>query len=190
MEVAAQKDRGIKNGFRMNFQLGIPSIDYGATDGANVLVNSPGTSFGFDLGNYFYFGKVADDKLGIGMAVNWFGMNFSAKPLYSGTNNFFIEFQFCGVGPLLTFSPVENMGIDVSFQVKPTIFVAGYSDFDRTYTGGGLTFSNLIAFRYKVLFVGIEPNFGKIKSSEVDNLDQIKRKLNAGQFKFLLGLKF
>ena len=187
----AQKDRTLSNGFSIQFIVGIPSAEYGVDESLSIPEEFQySTLFGLQLGNRWYFTN--SDQFGIGLMVNWFDIStaMTENVLYEETITWLTaEATLLELGPIGTYAINSTMAVDAYYNLRPTGLVSASIDEDNSlsddYYGSGFTHALGAAFRWKVLSVGIESVFGKIK-----DLDDPEIKLQANNFRFVIGVKF
>jgi len=187
----AQKDRTLSNGFSIQLIVGIPSPEYGVSKDATVDKEFQFSSlFGLQLGNRWYFTN--SDQFGIGLMVNWFDVS-SALASYEIQQDEIIRLTvdatFLELGPIGTYAINSDMAVDAYYNLRPTglatIAIDENSSIEDDAYGSGFTHALGAAFRWKVLSVGIESVLGNIK-----DYDDSEIKLQANNFRFVIGVKF
>ncbi len=181
------KNRTLSNGFSMHIMLGSTSSEFGNPDN-NVDGLEYGMLNGFQIGNRWYFSPA--DTWGIGLMVNWF--DFSGA---SGDSDFAAaDAALFELGPIGTYAINESMAIDGYYNLRPTFLVMASTEGDLMgYGGFGITHALGVAYRWKVLSVGVETVFGSVNSVYVDEddfHDDVQAKLKNNSTRFVLGVKF
>ena len=198
ISASAQKDM-FKNGFVLKLGLNMPSstfadvsqmtVDFGGGLGSLPVGTglTPDLKMGYalELGTHFFLNSIEfHEDMRIGIDVSWFDLNYQALKY----NDVFDPIPYEGymgnigakVGPSFSYSPADNMAIDVAFKWNPVFTIGGVAR-TTTYTstdpvtgkpvetefaegfgvgGFGSRFSPSLAFRYSVLLVGFEYNMG------------------------------
>jgi hypothetical protein len=200
LNLFAQKDRKLSNGFSINLVTGFPSSKYGVPKDSQVNASEElGGIWGLKIGNRWYFSP--KDKYGFGLMVNWFDFSIAAQSeQFSGNTytNAVGDVSFLQFGPVGTYAATDNIALDGYFNFRPTVFEnLSIPNGDDAYGWAGVGFSYALggAFRYKILNVGIEYVFGGVNtnyittgsSSSSDPTNSYKLMTNS--FRILLGLK-
>lgn len=194
-EVIAQKNRTLSNGFSFKVELGFPSASYGWDDKVDSDYEYE-TLIGFQLGNQWYFNQ--KEKYGIGLMVNWIDFSMTRKMTTGPYGTFAratVAFGFLEIGPVGTYVLSENMALDAYYNLRPTSMATAYAnEGDDPVSYGGLSFTHAIGagFRYDALFLGMEYEFGKVEISQSSTGEEFygETKINANNFRFLVGVKF
>jgi len=187
----AQKDRTLSNGFSIQLIVGIPSPEYGVDKDAEVPKEFQFSSlFGLQLGNRWYFTN--SDQFGIGLMVNWFDISTalaSYETVQEKITRLTAEATFLELGPIGTYAINADMAVDAYYNLRPTglatVAIDENSNLEDDVYGSGFTHALGAAFRWKVLSVGVESVFGNIK-----DIDDPELKLQANNFRFVIGVKF
>jgi hypothetical protein len=195
----AQKDRKLHNGFSINLITGIPSNKFGVSSDSKINdLYHLGGIWGLKFGNRWYFKP--KEKYGFGLMVNWVDY---ASAIKSGTNNgvdwtrLVMDVSFLEIGPVGTYAISKDIALDAYYNLRPTELMHGLNNSnDETILYVGLGFSHALgaAFRYKFLNFGLECVFGGINSSGKlsapygeTELDSQKNMTNS--FRIMLGVK-
>jgi hypothetical protein len=191
----AQKSRTLSKGFSINFISGIPVSPYGYAIGGDVS-SDYGKLFGLQIGSRWYFSP--GEKFGAGLMVNWFDITASYKSFQNSSEAVVCaDVSLFEVGPVATFALTNDIALDGYYNLRPTGYAVGYT-YDEganleMYAGSGISHAFGTAFRWKVLNVGLEYNFGAIKISNTDSESydaENKYKFNINNFRIMLGVKF
>lgn len=157
---------------------GIEGVETPVKKGTDVSSQTLGVLPHVELGNQWYFFKT--DKFGIGLRASWiqFGISsFTYSPSIkfndgTGTLNSEIkgglyDVRLIKLAPQFTYAITEDMALDFSFEVSPTIAVhAGRKGDDVfLYTGAGLLYAPGIKFRYNIFAVGFDYGFGSLSTA-------------------------
>jgi hypothetical protein len=186
-------------GFRLNFHMGLTGHLYGADEGTDADLFKdirPAKTFGIEFGNKFTFKKFGDDKMSVGLMVDWFAFDFGYRVLdgpNGDINSMTMNLGFLEFGPSFTYSLNDEMGFDVYYQLKPTVIYSGFvtSDDIEVVLGSGFSHAVGIAYRYKAYNIAFEPNFGAVKAASTGSSElNLESKVNTTNFRILLGFKF
>ena len=200
------------NGFRLNFQLGITGGLYGIPyisgissevkdelkDEVSDLI--PSLTFGFEVGNKFTISRFSEDKMSVGVLVDWLGFNYGSTTVDNGedededadlveSKRAIFNFNFLEVGPSFTYAVNDDIGVDLYYQIKPTLLIPTFSFGGETDAGDpsiGVSHAVGLGIRYSVFALSLEPNFGSV--NVFDEEGEIKT--NATHFRINLGFKF
>jgi len=174
----------ISKGFFVNVGLAFPSQTFTVTKvkqdkttptgvvttdstGAKYDAQSLGILPSIEVGNQWYFWK--NEKMGVGLRVSWFQFGFStytlndSKLIYgSDLNVTNVDLRFIKLAPQYTYALTEDMALDFSFEVAPTVFIGAVAKDDNIYATSsvGLLFAPGLKFRYKVFAAGFDYGFG------------------------------
>ncbi len=187
------------NGFRLNFNFGLTGGLYGAdVDADKDLYKEseakPGLAWGLSLGNKWTFTRFSDDKMSVGLMVDWVDFSFASKSYKVANQDYFnsvLNVAFLKVGPSFTYALNDKMGLDAYYQLRPTYgaSIGGDSDDPNVAVGFGFTHAVGVAFRYGLLNVALEPNFGSVETVNVD-FENDKRQMSLGNTRIVIGFKF
>lgn len=182
----------IDNGFSLKLNLGFPSADYGGAEDSEI--EAP-LSVGLQIGNQWYFFK--ESTFGIGLNVNWFDISRASKTEddYSVTA---WDLRFIEFGPLGTIKIQDEMGVDIYYNLCPTLLMSlGYnddSDFIGAGVGSGFTHAIGAGFRYQIFYAGLEYSLGDLSDAVMvdDDFEEtgFKTDMVTNIFKICLGFKF
>lgn len=193
LNVNAQENRTLSNGFSIKIVLGVPSNSFGAEEPVDSTMKY-GMMGGLQLGNQWYFHPA--DKYGFGLMVNWFDLSAAAKSAGDEARAT-IDLSVLEFGPIGTFALSDQMAIDGYYNLRPTILMNietwsnRYGDYSNTWEGVGLTHAVGAGFRWSVLSAGLEYVFGKVKyDSETFNGVDENKVMKANSFRIILGVKF
>ncbi len=187
------------NGFRLNFNFGLTGGLYGADvdgdkDVYKELGAKPGLTWGVSLGNKWTFARFSDDKMSVGLMVDWVDFSYASKKytiLNNDAYNRVLNIAFLKVGPSFTYALNDKMGLDAYYQVRPTYAgsILGESDDPNVAVGFGFTHAVGVAFRYGLLNVAVEPNFGSVEVVNTD-FDSLTSNMSLGNTRIVVGFKF
>ena len=190
---SAQSDKAIKNGMDIKFSLGFPSTDY-ALPGELIYGEQYSVIFGLQLSSRWYISP--QETWAVGILANYLDLNFGFK---NGPNDSYykatLQASGLGVGPIGTYKLMDDMALDAYYNIRPTgmfsaivedgsLFVATGEDYDI-----GLTHAVGLAFRYNVLMVGVEFNFGEAGMWELSDDDFYTPAQKVGNTRIFLGVK-
>ncbi|MFN0047527.1 MAG: hypothetical protein ACKVOU_00220 [Cytophagales bacterium] len=192
----------ISNGFYFNVGLSFPSqrfdIESEVTSttevgSASFVATTPvklkfapnyGVMPNVEIGNQWYFWK--EGKMGIGLRASWFQIgiasfalksidvstafgNSTASTDFSGS---LIDLRFVKLAPQFTYAISDEMALDFSFEVAPTVIIVGgtrsgnnVEDDIYANVNAGLVFAPGIKFRYKVFAAGFDFGFASINNA-------------------------
>lgn len=189
----AQSDKAIKNGMNLNFVLGFPSSDYAFPEGVLYGEQYP-VIFGLQVNSRWYIKPQRD--WGIGVLVNFLDVNFAFKKeandsYYKAT----LQAGGLGVGPVGTYKLADDMALDLYYNLRPTGMITAIVSDNNVFTEGddfdiGLTHVVGVAYRYDILVVGVEFNFGKAGIWELSDGDFYPVAQKVGSTRIMLGVKF
>lgn len=183
----------LDRGFYVNLGVSVPSSSY-LTPKSSLLLDGdfsyefkPGLHF--EIGNKFYFGAPIADVLRIGLDVSWIGIQSNSSSIFD-TKFQVVNIQPIKLGPLVSYALNDNMAIDVKYSLVPTIGIA--FDEDDAETLAGALSELALAYRFKILSVGLAYQFGTVKFTEdlAEGEDlglDYSLKMNA--FRVLVGIK-
>lgn len=185
------------NGFRLNFNFGLTGGLYGAdVDGDKDLYkdSKPALALGLSLGNKWTFARFSDDKMSVGLMVDWVDFSYASNKetvLQADVYNRVFNIAFLKVGPSFTYALNDKMGLDAYYQLRPTYAGSYYgnSDANTVSLGFGFTHAVGVAFRYGLLNVAVEPNFGSVEVVNTD-FDNISNNMSLGNTRIVVGFKF
>lgn len=150
-------------------------------------LQQPRWGLGLQLGTMFFLNGIdIGEDMRIGIDVTW--MSFSGQSAIfnyrdtvnygnsidpkQGTFNIYHFYLNPEFGPMFSFSPGDNMALDVSFKFSPGIGLARgtyrpdiHLREGITGLGYGIRYTPAFYFRYDVLLVGVEVNLGSYKYS-------------------------
>lgn len=179
------KDRTLSNGFSLQLNLGSASSGFG-NPGDELEGLDYGILYGLQIGNRWYFSPT--ETWGVGLMINWFDFTSSR-----GSDEVVsLDASLIELGPIGTYVINQDMAIDGYYNLRPTFLMV--ADFDGFGFGGfGVTHTLGVAYRWKVISVGIEKVFGGVNSVYIDEDDvygDISYKLKNNSTRFVLGFKF
>jgi hypothetical protein len=152
------------NGLYLNMGLGFPKsiVDVPFFGKAET---SLGPQISIELGNQWMFYRTDNNFFGVGMNVSWLTFGYSSyKPVdIIDERSHNINFALFRLGPMASFAFHEKMAVDVFFNVIPTANVSFYNTgvTESTGYGYGTYFAPGLRYRFSVLSVGFEYQFGK-----------------------------
>ena len=102
-----------------------------------------------------------------------------------------VIFLFLKIGPSVTYALTDEIGLDLYYSLRPTAAVSINEDSfgNIVSVGGGLTHAVGVGFRYGVLNVAFEPNFGNIETANTDFSSLISN-TSIANTRIVLGFKF
>ncbi len=208
------KDRALKNGLFINTSMSLNSSNLGMKMTHNY--NWEKLSYiDLQFGHRWYIKP--QKKWGLGLQTTWFEFTFAdfqAIVVDDANFDFYDKFnmkeatreermatiKLLSLGPVGTFAFTPNLAIDGYYNVLPTFVKANPSGMDEQF---GFGFSHVIGFgfRFGVFNIGVDYEFGKIKTLEnfisnaVEKIDNTHLKSNVGKInmdllKLKLGVKF
>lgn len=191
------KNRTLSNGFSMSASLGFVNSDFGTPDFIPSDDVNYSKMWGFQIGNRWYFAPT--ETWGIGLMVNWFDISYVGSKVDDFTL-LTVDVSALELGPVFTYTLTEAMAFDAYYNLRPTILATADTDMNA-FGGFGITHAFGIAYRWKVLSVGIESLMGKVSPSqysfddedveeEFDGLSDSEKMLNNKRFQIVLGVKF
>lgn len=206
--VSQAQDKALKNGFGLNFSMGIPTGDL-AADWPKDFDDEQGwnapMTFGVQIGNRWYI--MPEKDYGFGIMINWLDFSLGKKEVEADDDYTYYStlatVSLLEFGPIGTYALDDDMAIDAYYNIKPNAFYPGGLDEPKTGNDDDLLWGYLattvshsfgVAFRYDILSFGLEMNFGKMKGVYLDSYDgydkSMKEKLPTSVLKINLGVKF
>lgn len=183
------------NGFRLNFHFGLTGVLYGADVNANkdlYKVIKPGVNWGLSLGNKWTVYRFQDDKMSFGVMVDWIDFSIANKNINNlGVSNTVGNFSFLKIGPSFTYALTDKIGLDLYYSLRPTAAVSIIEDSigNDVSVGGGLTHAVGVGFRYGILNVAFEPNFGNVETVNTD-VSTLISNTSMANTRIVVGFKF
>ncbi len=198
----------LDNGFLLKNGIGILSSNYGFP---KRVINSrynailPQHSLGIEIGNYWYVWRDSFEKMGIAINVNWFDLQIAtnSNDIASAT---VVNVALNELGPVFTYTLGENAAFDFYFNTRINVVFSDFNYYDYYYynstnyqnydsenysdAGLGLTYAIGANFRWQILLIGIEYDFGNINITNDDYNNNYRERINMSMFKVMLGLKF
>ena len=189
----------IKNGFNIQLVAGIPSEYYGLEKSGKI---EPAMEFralyGLRMGYRWYI--FPQDKWGMGITSNWFDLSLSYKKGTYDEGSFIrtiSDISILQFGPIVTVRLSSDMAIDGYFTVRPTLMDSyrkieypDDSNYDSDFKALGINDAFGIAYRWKVLCIGIDYVFGSIKITGQRLAERTETKIVTNNIQFVLGVKF
>ena len=123
--------------------------------------------------------------------VDWIDFSIANKNINNlGVSNTVGNFSFLKIGPSFTYALSEKTALDFYYHLRPTYAVVALEDSFTAYEfiGVGLTHAIGLAFRYKLLNVALEPNFGSVETAS--NFFIQNRKMSMINTRLVVGFKF
>lgn len=203
---AQDEDAPLDRGFYFKVGLNVPSAFYLTwTEAEAEDVKDDGYSFSpgihLELGNRFYFGSTIADRFRIGLDASWIGlqvnsMKFDDADDFAADDDYsvrVINIQPVKVGPVFSFALNDDMAIDLKYSHGLAIGVVAETYDGEAETeillGGGILSEIGLAYRFKILSVGLAYQFGALTYSEFDPDEDISAKFNMNAFRVLVGIK-
>ncbi|MBL4656387.1 MAG: hypothetical protein JKX73_00175 [Flavobacteriales bacterium] len=179
-------------GFFVHLVLSIPSMNYGYPPN---LDNDDsefkfGVGPGLELGNMFKINDVGNNAIGV-KAV-WLSTMYTAFKIEVNDTlsyNFgMIQGSALRVGPYFTMGLTDEMAIDLYYTAGASIMI-GVND--ASGENLGLTHNAGVGYRFSVLSVGFDINFGAIKSLDGDIPDSLVEdyKSRTNHIRLFVGVK-
>lgn len=199
------KDRTLSNGFSMNANLGFVNSDFGTPALISHDEFDFATMWGFQIGNRWYFSPT--ETWGFGLMVNWFDLSFVGATSNGDDLVAIADMAAFELGPVFTYAITDGMALDAYYNLRPTYMIAATTDGTglinsaNAYGGFGFTHALGLAYRWKVLWVGIESVFGSISPSisgfedmdiedAYNDLSDSEQIIDSKRFQIILGVKF
>ena len=179
--LAGGSSKGItEGGFFVHFGGVLPSKNYYILGAFGD--NDTGEKFGFgpslDLGNMF---RIADlDDAAFGIRVTWFSALYTKLAIDDTTSLDVMQGSVLKAGPYFTYGFSDDAAIDVYYQIAPAVLIE-LNDGDSNL---GVAHSLGLGFRFKVLSVGMDYNFGNLK-----NIDFPVFKVPTNHLRMFIGVK-
>ncbi|AZQ61446.1 hypothetical protein EI427_04160 [Flammeovirga pectinis] len=186
-QASKKNNKILKNGFSLKFNFGFPTSDYLAASydgedlGGSVELN---TTLGIQFGNQWYVYR--GGNFGIAINANWLDVSYSTSKDTDPTL-YVVDLALVEIGPLVSYAINNDMGFDAFYNLRPNNIWVGSEDVEDVETAFGMSHSVGVGFRYKVLYLGVESNFGKLTLQNFD-IDDVQ--LSTNQTKLTLGFKF
>lgn len=169
-----------ESGFFVHFGGVLPSKNYFFLVGFGD--NNTGVKFGFgpslDLGNMFRIAEL--DDAAIGIRATWFSALYTKLVIDDTTSFDAMQGSVLKLGPYFTYGLSDDVAIDVYYQIAPAILIE-LNDGDA-YLGAAHSLG--FGFRFKVLSVGMDYNFGNLK-----NIDFPEFKVGTSHLRIFVGVK-
>lgn len=162
--LSAGSDKEItESGFFVNIGGVLPSSNYFFSVG---LDNDTSLKFGFgpclELGHMF---RIVDmENMAIGVRATWLSAFYTTLRWDDTTSSDVIQGSIIKLGPYFTYGLSDNAAFDFYYQIAPTH--ASLIEGGEGYAHFGATQSMGFGFRFSVLNVGMDYNFGTVKSTD------------------------
>ena len=211
--ISAQDNPAFDNGFSLRFGLNLPSSSFGTFDFENntgngtIKYNGSSIGYGLELGSMYFLNAIdIGESFRIGIDATYLDLNFiNANYTYTpagigetpqdATLGFFQ--MGCMVGPFFSFSPIDNLSLDLAFKFNPAWSVFGSNNENVADFGLNLFSLNYVPalyFRYSILFIGLEYNIAnhkhQIGNTATSTISDASIATNMTRAKFLIGFKF
>lgn len=183
-----------KGGFYFNFGLFKPTKKYlleSDEEWPDAVKFGLGESF--EIGNMI---RIADlDNKAIGIRATWLNVNYSNIKIDNEISNYILHISVFKVGPYFSFGMGDKMAIDIYYQIAPQ-YIMNYvihpiEGDHSTYNYIGFANSAGLAYRFSILQVGFDTNFGKANYIvQSDDPTDFKMKPRFPYLRFYVGLKF
>lgn len=174
-----EEDGVLANNFYLNIGMGMPTMQMTKYDGtsltkSDVDPNDLGIQGNIEVGNQFYFADVS--KFGFGLKASWVQIGIGSVKDYfkdivgNGVNGFSYEAKLIKIAPMATYAINDNFGVDLSFEVAPTILgtqvdeISGRKDNVGTILYG-VTFAPGLRVRYSMFSLGYDYSFGSLSGT-------------------------
>lgn len=191
----------IENGFYLRLGPSIPVGSFNSDqyvrwdddyDYDKRLFADPNIGFNFELGCHIYTGKAfAKEKMRIGIDATFFSTSFYVSRYeydygyYSSDYKDIYWFLKQKVGPIITFSPMDDMYLDLGVRFVPTIAYL-FGDYHDIW-GRRINEEILFNFRWNVLMASFQFDIGKIN---FNNFSGDGYMVYNSTFNLLIGVKF
>ena len=150
-----------ESGFFVHFGIVIPSKNYFfPVEFDNDSDFKYGIGPCLELGHMFRITEL-DDNIAIGIRGTWFSALYTKLKIDDTTSLDALQGSIMRAGPYFTYGLSDEIAIDAYYQIGPAVLVDIYEDEGDPYLGA--THSIGIGFRFNVLSVGMDYNFGNLK---------------------------
>lgn len=201
MAIQASGKKVISNGFYLHLGFAFPSMKTKSIEGQSVS-DADKQSLGFqpsiEIGNQWYF--VKQDKFGFGMRVSWLQFGYSAGRIKEDGQKIGksgnVDLRFIKIAPQATFGINDDMGVDVSVEIAPTVLISGFKYDNSSETGAqavaGVLFAPGARFRYKKFAAGFDVSLGTLGGGvkPTDDSDTWDTKVSVFSPRVYVGFKF
>lgn len=195
----------LSGGFYLRAGLVFPSSGY---LGGNSLGN---TGYNLQLGNQFAIGPVVADHFRLGLDMSWLDASYVTLKdvvVYSNvgyssslSNGKSAIISMLGVGPYVSYAPMEKLAFSTRFKVMPTFAVSVQDQSTTiltetattTVAGGGFGVCYLwgLEARYSIFNLGFDLEFGKPKFKKIGgDLDFSDYSAKINNARLYIGLRF
>ncbi len=142
------------------------------------------------------FGPAIANKIRFGMDISALDISYaelkikSSYPYNAGSGT--LNLGFLGLGPIFSFAPNKNIGLDAYVKALPTVSRYEYKFDDTTMGAQGFGFSGVLGFglRARAFFTSIEYNWGKVDYTFDDDDELTANNLLINNFRICVGVKF
>ncbi|MBC7388179.1 MAG: hypothetical protein H7329_03115 [Opitutaceae bacterium] len=165
-----QGGKGINNGFYLNLGFAFPTMVV-KSNGFSSSAQSLGFQPNLEIGNQWYFTK--NEKMGFGIKISWLQLGYSSYKV-SGYGNLYsnnstnVDLRLIKVAPQFTLGLNDDMALDFTVEVSPTLMVGGNTEsgYNYLYSAAGVLFAPGARFRVKKFAVGVDFGFGSLAYNE------------------------
>ena len=187
----AQKDI-TESGFYMHVGGMFPTKTFATiyiSDGPNMgALEGMELAFGpapeLEIGNMF---SITDNnEYAIGIKATWLSASYTTMDLNDSLSIAYIPVSVGKVGPYFTYALNNDMAVDLSYQVSPTVLIGTSSDAMMSF---GVAHTLGAAFRLKALLIGADFNFGGLIPDVTFNEDPNTYRVATTNFRLFIGFK-
>ncbi len=184
---ATQKDI-TKGGFFFNFGLFIPNKNYGfESDVDNTTSYKNGVGPSFEIGNMFRIADLRDKAIGI--RVTWLNVGYSKFKMDGELIEQDIQFSMFKLGPYFSLGLNDKMAIDFYYQIAPQYIFSYNVPLEEDDHYFGVNHSLGATYRFSILAVGFDANFGSAKYLNTDPDESVDFKPRFPYLRMYVGLK-
>jgi len=146
------------------------------------------TGVNFEAGSMFKLVKLL--KKTIGIRVTWLSANYTTYKYQGKIYDQILQGSVLKCGPYFTYGINDDMAVDIFYQINPT-YAIDLKDTSDNSGYMGVTHSFGLGYRFKILSVGFDFNFGHVKYIDPPILaDDDMWKPRLGYIRLFAGLKF
>lgn len=188
--LSAGSDKEItESGFFVNIGGVLPSANYFVP--VEFGSGLGGASFGFgpclELGHMF---RIVDlDNMAIGARATWFSAFYTTYPVNDTISINAIQGSIIKLGPYFTLGLSDNAAFDFYYQIAPTHVSTIVQDEGEAHFGVSQSLG--FGFRFNILNVGMDYNFGTVKSPDAPKDSDTKDfyRMRTHHLRLFIGLK-